>query len=61
MFVTMQTKRHGADYDPTGTYYKSAVQVDIDAARAAIADFESVDKKHRRAFAVYIATRKPRS
>lgn len=54
MFVQMQEKRHEADYDPKQAFYKSAVQADIDAARVAIKNFQSVDKRHRRAFSAYV-------
>jgi hypothetical protein len=54
MFASMQEKRHRADYDPTGRYFRSSVKADIDAARVAISAFQSVDKYHRRAFAVFV-------
>jgi hypothetical protein len=61
MFVRMQEKRHGADYDPNGRYYKSAVAIDIEAARVAIEDFRGTPVKHRRAFVTYLLLGKPRS
>ena len=42
MFVTMQEKRHKADYDPNAKAKKSQVSTDIDLVEAAIEDFESV-------------------
>lgn len=55
LFVQMQEKRHQADYDPTAIYYKSAVQADIDATRVAIDIFSKCDKRHQKAFIVYVA------
>jgi hypothetical protein len=53
-FVTMQKKRHDADYDPQWTVYKSAVLFDVGAVEAVIDDFEVVPKKDRRAFAAAV-------
>lgn len=61
LFVQMQEKRHRADYDPTGVYYKSAVQTDIDAARVAIDAFSRCDKRHKKAFVIYVAVDGPRA
>ena len=60
MFVQMQEKRHRTDYDPAGVYYKSAVKADIDAARVSIASFRSAVRKHKKAFAIYVALDGPR-
>lgn len=55
MFVSMQKKRHKADYDPYGPpWKKSAVLNDIKGVRAAIRAFKKVPAKHRRAFAAYL-------
>jgi hypothetical protein len=61
MFVQMQEKRHRADYDPNGLYYKSAVGNDIKAVRAIIKSFNGVDKRHRRAFVAYVVFDGPRT
>ena len=53
-FVDMQTKRHAADYNPTGTFYKSAVKADIERAEKVIRDFSSTQTKHKRAFASWL-------
>ena len=53
MFVTMQEKRHKADYDPAERFYKSSVIQDINAAEQVIKGFDGADIKHRRAFAAY--------
>ena len=56
-FVTMQEKRHRADYDPYATFTKSAVQKDIAAARQVIVDFNAQTAKDRRAFCVHVLFR----
>ncbi len=61
MFVQMQEKRHRADYDPTGVFYKSAVKADIAAADVAISAFQAIDLRHRKAFAVFVALDGPRA
>jgi hypothetical protein len=60
MFARMQEKRHRADYDPNGRYYKSGVSTDIEQARVAIEDFGGVVIRHRRAFAAYLILGKRR-
>lgn len=54
VFVTLQTKRHDADYDPYITLYKSSVQTDIGAAKAVIKAFSNAPWKDRRAFAAWV-------
>ncbi len=61
MFCQMQEKRHRADYDPDERLIKSAVESDIEAARAAMAAFHRVPARHRRAFAAYIILGLPRT
>jgi hypothetical protein len=61
MFVQMQEKRHRADYDPTGRYDKSSVQADIDATKIAIDQFLRCDKRHQRAFIIYVSVDGPRN
>lgn len=53
-FVTMQKKRHDADYDPSGTYFKSSVMAEIAQTEAAISDFKRTKIKDRRAFAAWV-------
>lgn len=53
-FVSMQIKRHDADYKPDGNYYKSSVQQDICDAEQVIRRFQSVPVKDRRAFAAFV-------
>jgi uncharacterized protein (UPF0332 family) len=54
MFVTMQEKRHKADYDPSARTRKSQVSSDIDLVETAIREFETVPPKDRRAFAALL-------
>jgi len=53
-FITMQEKRHIADYDPHAKAFKSAVLLDISQVEFVIDAFESVSLKDRRAFAAFI-------
>jgi hypothetical protein len=57
-FVTMQKKRHDADYDPQCSVLKSAVLADISAAEIVIADFGRATAQHRRAFAAAVLLKK---
>ena len=61
VFVTMQAKRHEADYNPFHKTTKSEVITDISAVEAAIADFEQADIKDRRAFAIWVLFRERKS
>lgn len=54
LFITMQQKRHSADYDPFHKSTKSEVNVDIARVEAAIAGFEGCDIIDRRAFAAFV-------
>lgn len=53
-FVIMQQKRHQADYAPEVDVDKATVSQDIVAIAEAIAKFQRVSVKDRRAFAVYL-------
>ena len=53
-FVTMQAKRHKADYDPMERFFKSSVKQDIADVKNVIERFEKAPIKHRRAFAAYV-------
>jgi uncharacterized protein (UPF0332 family) len=53
-FVTLQGKRHLADYDPTEKVYKSTVESDIGIAQNVINKFQTVPVKDRRAFAAHV-------
>lgn len=53
-FAQMQSKRHAADYDPYGTFFKSDVINDINASAEIIARFEGASVRDRRAFAVHV-------
>lgn len=56
-FVTMQKKRHDADYDPFATFAKSEVVADIALVEEAIRKFKGLAIKHRRAFCAYVLLR----
>lgn len=53
-FVTMQEKRHQADYDPHARFTKSETLNDIALVESAILAFEQCDAKDRRAFCTFI-------
>jgi uncharacterized protein (UPF0332 family) len=52
--VTMQAKRHRADYDPAARFQKSAVALDVAQAEATISDFRRSRPPDRRAFAAHL-------
>lgn len=54
VFATLQIKRHQADYDPSEVFERSAVALDIEQIRSAIASFQSTPLKDRRAFAAFV-------
>ena len=60
-FVSMQAKRHAADYDPATRAFKSAVLIDIASAEAVMDGFECAPLKDRRAFAAWVLFRLPRA
>jgi uncharacterized protein (UPF0332 family) len=57
-FVTMQAKRHDADYDPFKTFVKSSVESDIVLIEEAIRQFKAANAKDRRAFCAYVLLKK---
>ena len=56
MFITMQAKRHKADYDPDPDiqFTKSDALNDISKAEEAIIKFGNTSRSDRRAFAIYL-------
>jgi hypothetical protein len=60
-FVSMQAKRHAADYDPIGRAYKSAVLIDIASVEAVMDGFENAPLKDRRAFAAWVLFKLPKT
>lgn len=54
IFISMQSKRHTADYDPEPQFYKSEVLLDIETVRATIAAFKSAPMPSRKAFAAWL-------
>jgi len=57
VFVTMQKKRHDADYDPDAKFFKSEVETDIALVEGAISDFNRAPTLDRRAFAAFVMFR----
>ena len=57
LFVSMQEKRHSADYDPLEKFYKSAVSADIEQVDLAVNAFNTVSAMDRRAFCAYVLLR----
>ena len=53
-FVSLQEKRHSADYDPLAQFTKLEVKSDISSARKAIERFQSASLKDRRAFSAFV-------
>lgn len=57
MFSEMQLQRQIADYDPSTSFTRSeAIQL-IDGTARAITEFENVEARERRAFAVFVLFR----
>lgn len=52
----MQHRRHLADYDPIATFDSVSVTAAVEEVAMAIAAFEMVSEKHRRAFVVYVTS-----
>lgn len=57
LFLEAQERRHEADHDPGGEWFKSEVEDRIATARRAIREFEDADLRDRRAFAVHLLFR----
>lgn len=57
-FVSMQEKRHAADYDPSIRLTKSEVVADIKTANEPILEFLKVPAKDRRAFSAHVLFKK---
>lgn len=53
-FVSLQDRRHLADYDPDTPFRKSEVQEDVQRARTALTRFAEASREHRRAFAIHV-------
>lgn len=60
LFIYMQRRRHTADYDPDANFSRSDVMQFIDDTESAIAGFENLDARDRRAFAVFVLLRNRR-
>jgi hypothetical protein len=57
LFAAMQEKRHLADYDPACQLKRSGVLNDINAADAAMKDFEKTPAKDKTAFCALVLFR----
>ena len=57
-FVSLQKKRHAADYDPNLRLNKRQVDAEIKSARQVISDFEKSPAKDKRAFAAHVLLRR---
>ena len=57
LFVTMQIKRHDADYDPAKRYTRSEVLRDIADVETALAAFAAQPRRDRQAFSAYVLFR----
>ena len=60
LYIQMQRRRHDADYDPDAHFSRSDVVQFIYDTENAIAGFETVDARDRRAFAVFVLLRNRR-
>ena len=54
VFVSMQIKRHRADYDPYVRFYKSEIANDKLVVEAAVEEFENCSPKDKTAFASWV-------
>lgn len=59
-FLQLQVARHAADYDPSAKFGNKDVLAAIEDVASAMAAFETVSEKDRRAFAVYVTAPLPR-
>lgn len=59
-FVTLQKKRHEADYNPLAQFSKSTVQADIALAEQAIRAFKAEKTADRRALCAWVLFKVPR-
>jgi hypothetical protein len=58
VFVTMQDKRHEADYDPMARVSKPDVELARRLVEGVIGNFRKVPVQHRRVFCAYVLLRK---
>ena len=56
-FVSMQEKRHEADYNPDAKFSRRQVMKFIDEVERTIIGFDAADTTHRRAFAIHVLFR----
>jgi len=60
-FVTMQSLRHKADYDPVTEFNKRQTATYVEGARNAICALNDAPQKHKKAFAAFVLLKFPRS
>ena len=56
-FVSLQSRRHRADYDPEVPFSQREILAEIEQASQLIADFRNTPAQERRAFAIFILMR----
>lgn len=59
-FVTMQSLRHKADYDPVTEFNRRQTATYVEGASNAIAALENAPQKHKKAFAAFVLLKFPR-
>ncbi len=60
-FTALQEERHRADYDPTATYTRAEVLIDVQTAQQAITELRHGSKPDRAAFAVWVTLKARRN
>jgi deoxyinosine 3'endonuclease (endonuclease V) len=60
-FVTMQSLRQKADYDPTSAFNRGQTATYVEGARNAISALDQAPQKHKKAFAAFVLLRFQRS
>lgn len=57
LFVRMQQERQAADYDPNASFFRAKTIELVDEAARVITEFDNVDARERRAFAIFVLFR----
>lgn len=57
-FISLQEKRHAADYDPLATFSRSDALILIGEAATAIASLRAASRTDRRAFVILVLFRR---
>lgn len=53
-FVTLQERRHTADYDPSAVFTRASVILEVDRARAAFTDWQNIAVGPQRSFFLFL-------